>query len=400
MKFFDEDLLLGGSAAKRLYNGVKNLPIIDYHCHLNEGEIAADKTFANIGEAWLSGDHYKWRAMRLCGVDEKYMTGGAAYKEKFFKYAEIMPDLAGNALYYFSHLELKIIFGINKPLCKETAAEIWDEANAKIKNLSVGKLLKLFNVEYIATTDAPESELKNHGRRGDTLVCPTFRPDKAFADCGFDRAALLKRLDYFVSKGCKISDHAADFALAGEKAETLAWLAGEYKKRGITMQLHIGALRNINSAMFKTLGRDCGYDVFQSAVDTDGLAAFLNGLHTKDALPKTILYSLNPSAIPAMCAISGAFPNVRVGTAWWFNDTLQGIKQHLSYLSEYAVLGTFLGMLTDSRSFLSYARFDFFRRISADFLGGLCERGEYDFNAAEALMKKICYTNIKEFIGL
>jgi len=400
MNFFDDNILLSNETAKKLYGGVKDLPIIDYHCHLNEKEIAENKTFSDIGELWLAGDHYKWRAMRLCDVDEKYITGSASYEEKFYKYAEIMPLLAGNPLFHFSHLELKNIFGITMVLSEDTAKEVWEKANAKLKNLSVRKLLKLFKVEYIATTDDPVSELKYHGKYGDTIVCPTFRPDKAFEESGYDRTGLIKQLDYFVSKGCKISDHGMDFSPTGKNADTLEFLAGEYKKRGIIMQLHIGTMRNINSTAFKSLGRDSGFDVFRAAVDTDALVSFLDRLHSKNSLPKTIIYSLNPKAIPALCAISGAFPNVRIGAAWWYNDSLQGIKQQLSYISEYAVLGTFLGMLTDSRSFASYVRFDFFRRILADYLGGLIERGEYEINRAKDLMNRICYTNAKEFIGL
>ena len=398
MNFFDDNVLLTSKAARELYAACRGLPIIDYHCHLNEREIAEDKRYADIGELWLAADHYKWRAMRLCGVDEKYITGGADFKDKFFKFAEIMPLLAGNPLYYFCHLELSIVFGITQPLNADSAAEIWKAANQKLKALSVRKLLELFKVEYVATTDAPDSRLKYHGKYGGTLVAPTFRPDAILA--GTFTQGPKKALDFFVQKGCKISDHGLDDAPCGKAADTLEALAAEYKARGITVQLHIGPLRNINSNAYKTIGRDAGFDVFAASTDTDKLAAFLDRLHQKNALPKTVLYTLNPAALPAMCAISGAFPNVRVGAAWWFNDTLQGIKSHLSVLAEYACLGTFLGMLTDSRSFLSFARHDFFRRILADFLGGLVERGEYERGGAHDLMKKICYYNVKEFIGL
>jgi len=395
--FMNDDLLLSNETAKSLYAAIKKLPIIDYHCHLNEREIAEDKTFANIGEAWLGGDHYKWRAMRMCGVDEHYITGEATWREKFDKYAEIMPLLAGNPLYYFSHLELKMIFGITEPLNAASSDSIWERANAALQNLSVHKLLELFNVEYIATTDDPDSDLAFHGVYGRTLVAPTFRPDRIIKSNNFSHSHLSSRLDYFAQRGCKITDHGMDFAPSSDRLE---WLAEQYAQRDMTMQLHIGTMRNINTNAHRNIGVDSGFDVYRANVDTDALAVFLNKLHAKNALPKTIIYTLNPSAVPAICTISGAFPNVRVGAPWWFNDTLEGIRNHLKIIAEYATLGTFLGMLTDSRSFLSYARFDFFRRILADYVGGLVERGEYDLGTAHDLMEKLCYTNVKEFVGL
>ncbi len=440
MSFFDDRVLLSNDIAFELYNDVKALPIIDYHCHLNDNEIAEGMTFSDIGELWLAGDHYKWRAMRLCGVDEYYITGKASNKEKFFKYAEIMPKLAGNPLYYFSHLELKLVFGICAPLNSSSAENIWNIANEKLKNLDVYKLFELFNVEYVATTDDPLSELKNHGKYGNTTVCPTFRPDKIFefdekyyealskassvkiADLESLKAALKNRLDYFVSKGCRIADHGFDFiperVVSKQEAEEifknrqaatdkekhlffchmLEFFAQQYSMRGIVMQLHFGTMRNTNSVALKKIGRDAGFDVFRSYVNTDALAAFLNNLSEQNALPKTILYSNNDIFTPALCAISGSFKNVRVGVAWWMNDTLNGIRRSLTNVSEYAALGTFLGMLTDSRSFLSYARFDFFRRILADFLGGLVEQGEYFIDDARRLMQNICYNNIISFI--
>jgi len=395
-RFFDDNVLLTTSTAKELYELVKDLPIVDYHCHLNERDILEDKRYDDIGELWLGGDHYKWRAMRLCGVDEKYITGDASWEEKFLRFAEIMPNLAGNPLYYFSHLELKTAFGITEPLNLGSSERIRKTVNEKLKSLSARKLLELYKVEFVGTTDDPMSDLKCHGKYGDTLVSPTFRPDKAL-ETGVVDSALLKRLDLFVSKGCKLSDHGMDFAPAMDKADVMEKLAGEYRRRNMTMQLHMGTMRNINTTMFGNVGKDSGFDVFRANLDTDALAVFLNRLNSNGNLPRTIIYTLNPNALPAICAISGAFKNVRVGAAWWFNDTLEGIRQHISVLSEYGVLGTFLGMLTDSRSFLSYARFDFFRRILADYLGNLVVRGEYDLPGAKQLMEKICYTNIKEF---
>ena len=437
-KFFSNKLLLNGKTASQIYDGIKNLPIIDYHCHLSQKQIKEDKKYACIGELWLSGDHYKWRAMRICGVDEEYITGNTSYYEKFLEYAKIMPKLFGSPLYYWSHMELKNIFGIDIPLNESSARQVYEKANERLKELSVQSLLKSFKVEYIATTDNPVDDLTDHGTINGITVSPTFRPDEVFAlECGYlnklEKAsgikidslqalknALANRLDFFVSKNCKISDcgFVDFFEIMGEQeasvifdnrkslsaserkkiiAHLLPFLAKEYKKRDIVMQLHFGTLRNVNDRMFEKLGADSGYDIIKSTVDTDKLAGFLNYLNNGNALPKTILYSLNPNDSCQLAAISGAFKNILVGAAWWFNDTVEGIKKQLLAISEYAVLGTNLGMLTDSRSFASYVRFDFFRRILADFIGGLVDKGEYDFAAALNLAKDISYYNAKKY---
>jgi len=440
--FFGNDILLTNETAMMLYERIKDLPIVDYHCHLNEKEIAKDKVFSSLGELWLSGDHYKWRAMRLCGVDEYYITGGASYDEKFMKYAEIFPLLIGNPLYYFTQLELKILFGITLPLNRNNAPKILTIANEKLKNLHVSDILEMFHVEYIATTDDPVSTLVYHGIYGKTKVAPTFRPDRiltfddkvlaelsAASGIATDtldgvKKALSSRLTFFSEKGCVIADHGMDFlpladcnevtaASLFERRHTLDkedlarlvshmtyYLAEEYAHRGMVMQLHFGTFRNVNTEMFKTLGKDAGFDVMRSEVDIDRLAVFFDTLQKRNALPKTVLYSLNPSAVIPLCTLSGAFPNIRVGAAWWFNDSLFGIKKQLETIAEYAVLGTSLGMLTDSRSFASYVRFDFFRRILASFVGERVEKGEYDITSAEELMKRICYSNIKDFLSL
>jgi len=440
--FFGKEILLINETAMMLYEKIKDFPIVDYHCHLNEKEIAENKTFSSLGELWLSGDHYKWRAMRLCGVDEYYITGEASYDEKFMKYAEIFPLLFGNPLYYFTQLELKLLFGITLPLNRENAPEILAIANEKLKNLHISDILQMFHVEYIATTDDPTSTLVYHGTYGNTMVAPTFRPDRilTFDDKVLDelakvsgiatdtldgvKKALSSRLTFFCEKGCVIADHGMDFlpladcnevtaASLFERRHTLDkedlarlvshmtyYLATEYAARGMVMQLHFGTFRNVNTEMFKTVGQDAGFDVMRSEVNTDRLAVFFDTLQKRDALPKTILYSLNPSAVPSLCTLSGAFPNIRVGASWWFNDSLCGIEKQLETIAEYAVLGTNLGMLTDSRSFASYVRFDFFRRILASFVGKRVEKGEYDANSAEALVKRICYSNIKDFLCL
>ena len=441
-EFFGPDVLLRTEAAKTLYATVKDLPIIDYHCHLNEKEIAADRGFSDLGELWLGGDHYKWRAMRMCGIDEKSVTGEADFSEKYAKYAEIFPRLAGNPLYYWTQMELSLIFGIHEPLGPDTAEGIREKANAKLANIRVSDLLKQFKVEYIATTDDPVSDLSAHGIYGDTKVAPTFRPDRiigldetalselaAVSGIATDtleglKAALTTRLDYFVAHGCRISDHGMDrlprpdcgedmarelYAKRGEvnpghrfalTSHLLYFLAGLYARRGMVMQLHFATYRNVNTAMFGQVGRDAGFDIMRGNVDTDALVVFLDTLNKEGKLPKTVLYTLNPACVPALCTLSGAFPNVRVGAAWWFNDSVEGIRRQLKLTAEYAALGTNLGMLTDSRSFASYARFDFFRRILADVVGEWVENGEYAMEHAEKLMYDVCYGNVKEFLGI
>ncbi len=441
-KFFGDALLLNTPAAEALYADVKDLPIIDYHCHLNEAELQNDRKFESLGELWLAADHYKWRAMRLCGVDEKYITGDASYYEKYLKYAEIFPLLCGGPLYYWTQLELKLLFDIREPLDSESAERIWNKANKALETLTAKQILKKFRVEYVATTDDPASPLSMHGMCGETDVRPTFRPDFALnmdaaalerlenavgrkLDTLADlKKALEERLDYFISKGCKIADHGMDYlpvpdvsenraAKLYEKRETLDehereqlfshlmyFMASLYAKNNIVMQLHFATFRNVNSKLAGMIGRDSGFDIMRGHVDVDALVYFFDELVKRGALPKTVIYTLNPACVPAVATLTGAFPNVRVGAAWWFNDTVEGIREQLKNVSEYAVLGTNLGMLTDSRSLASYARFDFFRRILADFVGGYVDRGEYDFVAAKRLMYAVCYGNVKAFLNL
>ncbi len=441
-EFFGDRLLLNTPAAEALYQEVKDLPIIDYHCHLNENELRNNHRFENLGELWLAGDHYKWRAMRLCGVDEKYITGDADYYEKYLKYAEIFPLLCGGPLYYWTQLELKLLFGITDPLCSENAEKIWKTANEVLKTLDAAAILKQFHVEYVATTDDPTSELSAHGMCGQTNVCPTFRPDfvlnmdeaaiaRLEGAVGFSlkslqdvKTALEQRLNYFLSKGCCIADHGMDFLPTEDCGEACAqelfarrseltfdekqklfshlmyFMAGLYAKNGMVMQMHFATFRNVNGAMFKRCGRDSGFDIMRGTVDTDRLIPFFDTLAQRDALPKTVLYSLNPACVPALATLSGAFPNVRIGAAWWFSDTVEGIRRQLETVAEYAALGTNLGMLTDSRSLASYVRFDFFRRILADMVGGYVERGEYDLASAKKLMYAVCYGNVKAFLNL
>ena len=396
-EFFGEDYLLQGESAKKIYSAIKDLPIIDYHCHLDEKAIKADKTFSDIGELWLSGDHYKWRAMRLCGVSEDYITGYKSINAKFFKLAEIMPNLCGNPVYAWAHMELKQIFGIEKPLNQGTAEEVWNEANEKLKNLSVRKLLKKFNVEYIATTDDPYSALKNHGDIDGVKVRPTFRADSRFNE-GVPKAELEKRLDYFVSKGCKIADYGFDFV--NENDENLLWLIENCYKRKMILQLHFGTFRNVNSVMLKTCGKDSGFDIMRGSIDVDALVKVFDKENVRlGGLPTIVVYPLNDYDLRAVATLTGAFPTVKVGAAWWFNDTLGGIKRQLETVAEYSVLGTQFGMLTDSRSFSSYVRFDYYRRILSSFIGEKVDGGEYDEAAAEKLAKNIAYYNIKEALN-
>lgn len=438
-KFFGEKLFLNSRSAEILYKEVKDLPIIDYHCHLNQGMIKSDATFSDIGELWLAGDHYKWRAMRLNGVDEDYITGSKSFHDKFIKYAEILPNLIGNPLYYWTQLELKQIFGINIPLNKDTAEEIYALANAKLKTLSVSKILQLFNVEFIATTDDPVDDLLDHGKYGNTLVTPTFRPDKIYAleqnyidklslVSGVEinslddlKTALSKRLDYFVEKGAVISDHGfdrfpedyADKDSADEYfinrnkitdnekqaliGHILVWLTKEYKKRNMVMQIHFAVTRNVNPDGFARSGVDSGYDVMSEAPSVKNLLKYFRQIKD-DERPKTVLYTLNDATLKSVACLSGAFRNVLMGAAWWFNDAVEGIRHNLSVISEYASLGNNLGMLTDSRSFSSYCRFDFFRRLLCDFVGDKVEKGEYDLSGAKELVKNVCYNNVKKAV--
>ena len=441
-KFFGEDVLLHTEAAKRLYDSVKALPVVDIHCHLDRKAIAADARFSGIGELWLSGDHYKWRAMRMLGVDEKYITGDASYREKFIKYAEILPKLVGSPLYYWTHFELKKIFGINAPLDGKTAEYIYERADKALSALSVRGLLKLFDVEYVATTDDPIDDVGDCGVYGKTRVAPTFRPDRLFAwDNEYIRqlgktagvaittldglcAALGNRLDHFASHGCKMTDHGfspfprtsptaerarelfsarggAAFDAAAKEALNgymLVWLAHEYARRGMTMQLHFAVTRNVNADMFGRCGADSGFDVSCDAQPIADLIAYLDAVGDAQR-PETVLYTLNDANLSSVATAVGAFRKVRMGAAWWFNDTLGGIRRNLETIAEYSALGSNLGMLTDSRSFSSYSRIDFFRRILCDMIGEKVERGEYDEGAAFGVVADICYNNAKRIIS-
>lgn len=440
MIFFDEKLLLSTSKSWEIYTAVKDLPIIDYHCHLDAKKIAENGTFETIGELWLANDHYKWRAMRLMGIDEKYITGDASFYDKFVKYAQILPNLVGNALYYWTHMELKQIFGIHEPLNGSSAERIWKIANEKLKTLSVQDLLKQYKVEYIATTDDPTDSLDFIGSYEKTHVAPTFRPDKVYdlngeylkklaesVDFAINTLedllnALSDRIEYFNSKGCKISDHGFErfpkHYVSYDEAKVLfkkqertdeeqekmfgfllVWLAKEYRKRNMLMQIHFSVLRNNNTEMLNLCGVDSGFDLIGEAQSIKDVVTFLNQF-TDNERPEIVLYTLNDSNLSALAAVTGAFRHVRMGAAWWFNDTIEGIGKNIKTIAEYSALGSNLGMLTDSRSFSSYVRFDFFRRLLSDYLGKLVEKGECDMESSIQTAMNICYYNMKGVLAI
>lgn len=457
--FFDDTVLLNNSVAVDLYEKyAKNQPIIDYHCHLVPAEIYENKKFENIGELWLAGDHYKWRAMRQNGTDEKFITGDASWKDKFCAFASTMEYAPGNPLYYWSHMELKQLFGINIPLNSKNAEKIWNLANEKIAEggFSAQELIKRCKVNVICTTDDPADDLKYHFLMKDSApatVLPTFRPD--IVCYGLNRDDILdyikklgnsenteidsfakllevleKRLDFFVSAGCKVADHALGhippvkgeyedaekvFAsvLKGNKVSDsdldkytdfmTRFFAVRYYKRNMVMQLHMAPLRNVNGKLFSTVGADSGIDVVGDPIVAEHFARMLNDINNEAGLPKTVFYSLNATVNDMIAAMTGAFSGetpgkMQLGSAWWFNDHVDGIRTQIHSLANAGLLGRFIGMLTDSRSFTSYVRFDFFRRILCSEIGTWVENGEFDADCGK-LIEGISYNNAKEYFG-
>lgn len=464
-EFLNDDFLLHNETAKTLYhNYAKHMPIIDFHSHLNPQEIYENKKFTTITEVWLGGDHYKWRAMRALGVNEEAITGSIDSEEKFNGWAKSMPYLIGNPLYHWTHLELQRYFNIKKPLSAKTAKEIYETCNTLLEeeNYRVRGLIEQMNVEVICTTDDPCDDLKYHQLiREDatfkTKILPTFRPDKAanielswFNDwvsslssvVGYEindlkdlQRALKERMDHFAECGCKVSDHALDVvaylestkeeadlifkkALAHEsltteevekyKTQMYLFLGEEYNKRGWVMQLHIGAMRNNNTAMLEKLGPDTGYDAINNSLDTQKLSKLLNALNLNGNLPKTILYDLNPSdnhklVTLMQCFQDGITPGkIQFGSGWWFNDHKDGMNDQMRALAANGVLAKFVGMLTDSRSFLSFPRHEYFRRLLCQLLGEYVELGEYpnDIELLGQIVQDICYYNSKQFFNL
>ncbi|MBR6093883.1 MAG: glucuronate isomerase [Lachnospiraceae bacterium] len=460
--FMDKDFLLNTPTASELFhNYAENTPILDYHCHINPEEIAKDRRFDNITQVWLGGDHYKWRFMRSCGVDEKFITGDASDHDKFIKWAECLGHAIGNPLYHWSHLELQRYFGITKPLNKNSAEEIWNLCNERLADpsMSVRNLIRKSNVTLICTTDDPVDDLRWHQviKDDDTFdvkVLPAWRPDKAmniekpeyteylkklsevsgleiqsFADLC---KALCVRMDFFASMGCSVSDHALEYVmyapasveeiekifsgrLAGNipskedelkfKTAFMLYVGKEYAKRNWVMQLHYGCKRDNNDIMYRSLGPDTGYDCINNYAPSSQMADFLNALNKEGNLPKTILYSLNPNDNEAIGTILGCFQNsdavgkIQQGSAWWFNDHKIGMQNQMLSLANLGNLSGFVGMLTDSRSFLSYTRHEYFRRILCNLLGDFVENGEfpYDEEVLKEIVKGISYNNAVKY---
>ena len=456
--FMDKDFLLSNPTAVKLYHDfAANTPVLDYHCHINPKEIAEDRKFDNITQVWLGGDHYKWRYMRSSGIDEKYITGDASDKEKFLKWAEVLGKAIGNPLYHWSHLELQRYFNFYKPLNKNTAEEAWEVCNAALAqdDMSVRNIIRRSNVTLLCTTDDPIDDLRYHKEIAEdetfeVKVLPAWRPDKAmnlekenyldylsqlekvsgitiktFKDL---KAALLNRMDFFASMGCTVSDHGLENVmyqpgteeqiekvftkrLSGElpsrgeelkfKTEFLLFVCREYAKRDWVLQLHYGAKRDNNKKMFDILGPDTGYDCIKNETSAAELADFLNALEVIGELPKTIIYSLNPVDNAYIGTILGCFQSseavakIQQGSAWWFNDHKVGMQEQMASLASLGNLSGFVGMLTDSRSFLSYTRHEYFRRILCNYFGTLVENGEYpeDYEILGEMVKDISYYN-------
>ncbi|MFY0759793.1 glucuronate isomerase [Metabacillus dongyingensis] len=464
-KFMDDDFLLDYESSKILYHEyAKEMPIYDYHCHLSPEEIAENKQFRNLTEIWLNGDHYKWRAMRANGISEDLITGNASDKEKFDAWAKTMPSCIGNPLYHWTHLEMKRYFNIDLPLSEKTGDEIWERCNHLLqqKEFSAQSIIKKSNVHVICTTDDPADSLAYHkeiqeNERIETAVLPAFRPDKGIEikQQGFlryieklSKAAnieissyqdLLKafenRVDYFHEAGCRVSDHGFDHlfyeeaaleevsaiydkAIQGQtitlseenkyKTYTLLHLGRLYHSHGWAMQLHIGAIRNNNTKMFKTIGPDAGFDSMNDFELAKPLNQFLNRLDRENELPKTILYNLNPAHNPIIASTVGNFQNeeargkLQFGTGWWFNDQKDGMIRQMTDLASIGLISNFVGMVTDSRSFLSYTRHEYFRRILCNLIGGWVHKGEApdDYELLGQMMQDICYNNAKTYFEI
>jgi glucuronate isomerase len=459
----DKDFLLTTDVARQLYHEVAaDLPVIDYHSHLQQGEIAERKKFRNIAELWLGGDHYKWRLMRTAGVPEEYCTGARSDKEKFNAFCKVLPLAIGNPIYHWSHLELRRIFGIDLIINEKNADAIWEQANAKLAEMDTWTFLEQAKVEIACTTDDPADDLLQHDEIAKsalkTRVLPAYRPDKAMrinnpgfvdyvarlaevAGLKIDSfasmmAALAQRVEFFHARGGRISDHAIDIAIPAvaatpEQLEAMfaKRLKGEllsdleqsqylrgllenigtvYAKFGWTMCFHIGAMRSNNQRMLDTLGPDTGFDSISDMTTSQGLVALLSALDANDQLPKTMLFNLNPAMNEVLSTMIGNFQDgsvagkVQFGPAWWFNDHKLGNLAQILAFGNHSVLGVFVGMVTDSRSFASYPRHDYFRRLVCRQFGEWVEAGEYpnDFEALSTIVRGICYENAKKYFQL
>lgn len=465
MSFINENFMLKNGTAKLLYEKyAKDMPIIDYHCHISPKEIYEDKRFDSITEIWLGGDHYKWRLIRSDGIPEEEITGPADPKTKFLRFAAALPKAIGNPMYHWCHLELKRYFGYDGVLNQDTAEEVYELCNKKLQepDMSARGIIASSNVKMIGTTDDPIDSLEWHIKLAEdksfkTKVCPSFRPDKAvnidkpgFAEyiaalaksadmeikCAEDvKTALTKRLDFFQKNGCLATDHGLDFmvfspasndevervfakAMAGEtltrqeaseyKTAVLLHLGAEYAKRGIVMQIHYNVQRNTNQRCFNSIGADTGFDCIATDEGSRELSAFLDALDKDNCLPKTIIYSLNPNDNEMIDTVIGAFQGPEVpgkiqhGSAWWFSDSKIGMEAQLKSLASLSLLGNFIGMLTDSRSFLSYTRHEYFRRILCNVIGQWVEEGEYPFDekALGKIVSDISYNNAARYFGI
>lgn len=447
------------------HEAAETCPIIDYHCHLNPKEIYDNIHYDSITQVWLGGDHYKWRLMRCAGVPEEYITGNASEHDKFMKWAEVLGKAIGNPLYHWSHLELRRFFDYDGVLNASTAESVWNLCNEKLhrSDFGVRNLIQRSNVETICTTDDPIDSLEWHEKIASdesfkTLVCPAWRPDKAMnieketwpeyiRQLGevsgvkiesFDdmKKALSIRMDYFEKHHCSLSDHALNYVMyapasdeeigkifssrtAGEtltedelckfKTAFMIFVAGEYHRRGWVMQLHYGCHRDNNITMFKKLGPDTGYDCVDNSAPSVQTAQFLGALEARDSLPKTILYSLNGNDNAAIDTIAGCFQNdetapvskIQHGSAWWFEDHFDGMTAHMRSLASLGYLAGFIGMLTDSRSFLSYPRHEYFRRIICRQLGEWVNEGMYpdDIDTLKEIVRAISYGNAKKYFN-
>ena len=464
MSYLDENFLLHSPTARRLFHEVaKDQPIIDYHCHLSPHEIATNHRWANISDIWLGGDHYKWRLMRANGISEDFITGNSTPREKFQAWAETVPYTLRNPIHHWTHIELQRYFGIDLLLTPQTADEIWERTNDKLadRNFSVHGLLKQFDVRVVGTTDDPADPLSDHHVIAlsdlKTLVVPTFRPDKAML---VDRPELLipwmeklesvsntsivhlsdllgalqKRHDAFHAAGGRLSDHGLDrlpalrcsdeeAAMIFDKARSGKPANAEEKEKfsfylmvffgqldaakGWTKQLHLGAFRNVNSSMAEKLGPDTGYDTIGDTTQGAALVNYLDALTSLDSLPKMVLYNLNPRDNYLFACLTGPFQDgtvagkIQFGSGWWFLDQKNGMELQIDALSATGLLSRFVGMLTDSRSFLSFPRHEYFRRILCNLIGGEADRGELpdDFAALSGLISAVCFDNARRHFG-
>ena len=455
MSFINEDFMLTTKTAKKLfYDYAKDLPIIDYHCHLVPEKIANNYQFKNVADLMLGGDHYKWRQMRTLGVDEKYTTGNATDYEKWEKWAETLPMAIGNPLFHWTQLELKRYFDVDEILTPDSAKAIWDKCNSclETEEYRARGLIEMSGVEALCTTDDPAEDLMYHKQIKEsgfkTKVLPTMRPDKlveigketflpyieAIGVKDYDslKKWLVEKISFFNSMGCKLSDHALEYVPfkkgdakavfekrvnGGEitreeeeifKTDVLSLCASEYVKLGWTMQVHIGALRNNNTRMYNLLGADVGFDSINDLCIAEKLSAFLNNLEMEEILPKTILYVLNPKDNYVIGTMLGNFQKgpykgkIQFGSGWWFNDQKDGMREQMKALANLGLLSTFVGMLTDSRSFISYTRHEYFRRIMCSLIGEWVEAGEYPDNPEllKKIVQGISYYNAKEYLDL